>query len=377
ELDSSRLRMMKLAQLEKEKNELNDKIRITGKRIDHLERAYRREELKHLPMDYELQKKHDLELYERIKAETLEASKLKHKEDVALKKRLERLVPVFSDFRKTISEKRHEEFEKRRKAAEREFEAKKRQRVKEVKEKIRAEKAAREAEEARQREEAERLEREERERAERDAERRRQLAEEKAKREEERRILDEKAKKQLEREAEIEAKLEAKKRAGLSARVPERPSPFERVPERGAALASAAAGPAAAAPSAGGPPRLNLTRRNDAPSWREREAARRAGLSESASPASTSPAPAAAATPEPAAAAPAPAPAPAAAPLRSGGGYVPPHLRNRTAGEASPTPAEQAERLAERPRERPAAGSRPEGRYVPPSARTGGSGGWR
>ncbi|KAI5283879.1 eukaryotic translation initiation factor 3 subunit A, partial [Ascosphaera aggregata] len=215
ELDSSRLRMMKLAQLEKEKNELNDKIRITGKRIDHLERAYRREELNHLPMDYEQQKKRDSELYQRMKQETIEASKLKHKEDVALKKRLERLVPVFSEFRKTISEKRHEEFEKRRKAAEREFEAKKRQRIKEVKERLRSEKAAREAEEARKREEAERLEREEQERAEREAERRRQLAEEKAKREEERRILDEKAKKQLEREAEIEAKLAAK-RAALS-----------------------------------------------------------------------------------------------------------------------------------------------------------------
>ncbi|KZZ91972.1 Proteasome component (PCI) domain protein [Ascosphaera apis ARSEF 7405] len=395
ELDSSRLRMMKLAQLEKEKNDLNDKIRITGKRIDHLERAYRREELKHLPMDYEQQKKRDLELYERIKAETLEASKLKHKEDVALKKRLERLVPVFSEFRKTISEKRHEEFEKRRKAAEREFEAKKRQRIKEVKERIRAEKAAREAEEARKREEAERLEREEQERAEREAERRRQLAEEKAKREEERRILDEKAKKQLEREAEVERKLAAK-RAALSGRGPERPSPFERVPERGAALASpaavAGAGAGAAAASAGGPPRLNLTRRNNGPTWREREAARLAGQSET--PESASPAPASAeATPEPAAAAspaaapaspaaPAAAAAAAAAPLRSGSGYVPPHLRNRAAGETSPSPAERAEKLAERPSERterPAAagGSRPGGRYVPPSARTGGSGGWR
>ncbi|KAI5283305.1 eukaryotic translation initiation factor 3 subunit A, partial [Ascosphaera acerosa] len=187
ELDSARLRLMKLQQLEREKNELNDKVRITGKRIDHLERAYRREEINHLPADYEAQKKRDRELYERVTAEFRAAHRLKHKEDVALKKRLERLVPVFTDFRKGIAEKRHEEFERRRKAAEREFEAKKRQRIKEVKERLRAERLAREAEEQARREEEERLAREEEERAAREAERRQQLAEEKARREEERR----------------------------------------------------------------------------------------------------------------------------------------------------------------------------------------------
>lgn len=189
ELDSNRLRAMKLAQLEKEKNELNEKIRVTAKRFDHLERAYRREELKHLPEDYERQKKHDLEVYEKQKAETLAAAELKHKEDVALKHRLSRLVPHFNKFKHTVTEKRHEEFERRRKAAEREFEAKKKQRVKEVQERIKRERMEREAEERRKREEAERAEREEQERAARDEERRRKLAEEKAAREEQRKSV--------------------------------------------------------------------------------------------------------------------------------------------------------------------------------------------
>lgn len=186
ELDANRLRAIKLAHLEKEKNELNDRIRTTAKRIDHLERAFRREEIKHISEDYETQKKHDMELYEKTKEETLKEARQKHAEAVELKKRLGRLVPQFTTFRKDVSEKRHEEFEKRRKAAEREFENKKRQRIKEVQDRRRREKQEREEEERRRKEEEERTQREEQERVARDEERRRALAEEKVRREEER-----------------------------------------------------------------------------------------------------------------------------------------------------------------------------------------------
>jgi translation initiation factor 3 subunit A len=189
ELDANRLRAIKLAQLEKEKNELNDRVRTTAKRIDHLERAFRREELKHIPTDYENQKKQDLALYEEQTQETLKEAKQKHAEAVALKHRLGRLVPQFSSFRKDLSEKRHEEFEKRRKVAEREFEAKKKQRVKEVQERRRREKQEREEEEQRRAEEEERAQREEEERTAREEERRRVLIEEKAKRDEERSLV--------------------------------------------------------------------------------------------------------------------------------------------------------------------------------------------
>jgi translation initiation factor 3 subunit A len=189
ELDANRLRAIKLAQLEKEKNELNDRVRTTAKRIDHLERAFRREELKHIPTDYENQKKHDLALYENQTQETLKEAKQKHAEAVALKHRLGRLVPQFSSFRKDLSEKRHEEFEKRRKVAEREFEAKKKQRIKEVQDRRRREKQEREEEEQRRAEEEERAQREEEERIAREEERRRVLIEEKAKRDEERSLV--------------------------------------------------------------------------------------------------------------------------------------------------------------------------------------------
>ena len=317
DLDANRLRAIKLAQLEKEKNELTERVRATGKRIDHLERAFRREELKHIAEDYEAQKKVDMEIYERQKSQTLAEAEAKHKEAVALKHRLSRLVPVFSSFRKEVSEKRHEEFEKRRKAAEREFEAKKKQRVKEVQERRRRERIERENAERAKREEEERIKREEEERAVRDAERRRILAEEKAKREEERASvppkaqthysptnlhhskMDEIAAKQRQREEEAEARLRAK-RAGLS-----------EPPRTESEVRTA--------------PRLNLAPRTGGGlSWRERQAAKEA---------------AGGAAPE--------APKAEPEPPRRTGGYVPPHARSGS--DAAPP-----------------AGNR----YVPPSQRS-------
>ena len=303
ELDANRLRAIKLAQLEKEKNELNDRVRTTAKRIDHLERAFRREEAKHVPADYEKQKKHDLELYEASKAETLKEAKQKHAEAVALKHRLGRLVPTFTAFRKEVSEKRHEEFEKRRKAAERDFEAKKKLRIKEVQERRRREKQEREEEEARRQEEQERAEREEQERTAREEERRRALIEEKARREEERGKLDEMAARQKQREDEAEARRNARKLGGGA------PAPSSAEPERTA-------------------PRLNIApRTGGGGGWRDRLAAK----GESAAPEAP----------------------PAAREEPRRGGYVPPHLRGAAAGSGSAPPSNGPSERWSRPREEP------------------------
>lgn len=363
DLDSNRLRAMKLAQLEKEKNDLNEKIRVTSKRIDHLERAYRREELKHLPEDYEKQKQHDLEIFEKIKAETLAAAEQKHKEDLALKHRLSRLVPCFNEFKKNITEKRHEEFERRRKAAERELEQKKKQRIKEVHERIRRERMEREAEEQRRREEEERIAREEEERAAKEEERRRALAEEKAAREEQRRYvilqlglrdhtnkanrkLDEMAVLQRQREEEAERRRAARK-AGVGA-------PVEpRVPVREAAAREAPVGEASSERTA---PRLNLQSRTGGLSWREREALKK----EAAIKGGDTAAPPAAERP---------APAQESAPIRpKPGSYVPPgrrggDTREFSRGDGPPPPSRPISRSPAPP---PAASPAPQERRDEP-----------
>ncbi|KAJ4413080.1 eukaryotic translation initiation factor 3 subunit A [Didymella pomorum] len=309
DLDSTRIRILKLQALEKEKSLLAETLRISGKRIDHLERAYRKEEVKHLKEDYEKQMKADEEAYEKAKGEELREAEQKHKEDVALKHRLSRLVPVYADFVTTVKQNRKAEFEKRSRQAQKELEAKKAARVKEVKERIVREKREREEAERRQREEEERAAAEEEQRAAEAEAKRAKMAEEKAKRDEERKALDEVARKQREREEAAEAKIQAQKQGGFRSQVP------DRTISRGA--------PAAAEPESRGPPRLALA--GGKPSWRDRMAAKDADEGAPAAP-DAQPTPSAA----PAAAA---APASDAAPAQRSG-YVPPHLRG--AGGAAP-----------------------------------------
>jgi translation initiation factor 3 subunit A len=189
DLDSNQLRAMKLAQLEKEKRELNDKLRVTGKRIDHLERAYRVEEVKILPQDWERQKAEDLAAYEEKRRLTLENTKRQHEEAVALKKRLSRLVGAYETFRDDIKKQRHHEFEQRQKAADKELQKAMDKRRREV---LAERKKQIELEEERERErieEEERMAREEEERIKKEEEQRETMAREKAEREEERKYV--------------------------------------------------------------------------------------------------------------------------------------------------------------------------------------------
>ncbi|KIW08913.1 uncharacterized protein PV09_00832 [Verruconis gallopava] len=298
QLDSTGIRQIKVKAMEKELQEKAEKLRVTWRRIDHLERAYRREELKHIPEDYAAQRERDLEAYNKSKEETLAESREKHKNDVALKKRLERLVPVYEEFKKRIQTERRSDFEKRKKKAQQELEAKMQARRQQYIAELRAKRQREEEELRRQREEEERLRREAEEKAEAEERKRQQLAELKAKREEERRKLDELAARQRQREEEAEAKLAARRGAALGPRG-SRTEPPTR---------------SEAASSAGGPPKLNLVRKDGAgSSWREREAQKAAAMA-----ASNDAAPAAATSNED------------SAPKRAS--YVPPPARSGGAG---------------------------------------------
>ena len=187
DMDSNRLREMKLQQLDKEKREMAEKLRITGKKIDHLERAYRREEIKILHQDYEAQRENDLESYkERVQAVN-EAAQRKHKEDVALKQRLSRLVGSYEIFRDEVRERRHEEFEARRRDAERQLNQAIEKRRKQVREEKERKRKQLEEEEQRKREQEEKDAREAEERAKKEEEERERMRAEKAEREEQRR----------------------------------------------------------------------------------------------------------------------------------------------------------------------------------------------
>ncbi|KAL2181798.1 uncharacterized protein P884DRAFT_274254 [Thermothelomyces heterothallicus CBS 202.75] len=265
-LDSNKIRMIKLQQLEREKNTIAEKLRLTGKRLDHLERAYRKEEAKKLPEDYAKQRERDLAAYELMKAQTLKEAEIKHKEDLELKHRLSRLMPYYEAFRADLHERRRDMFEKRRRDAERELEKAVNQRRKEYRERKLREKREREEKERALREAEERAEREREEERKRQEARKEELARIRKEREEERERAREAQARQQQREEEAMARRRAEKAAAAAAAaMPIR----EREP-----IASAASG-------AGGPPRLTIGGKT--PSWREREAAKAAAAAAGAS----------------------------------------------------------------------------------------------
>lgn len=251
-LDGGKIRQIKLQQLEAEKNDMNEKLRITGKRIDHLERAFRKEEAKKLSIDYAEQSQRDKAAYEKYVAQTLKDAETKHAENVEIKGRMIRLLPEYESFRKIIQTKRHDEFEKRRREAEKELTKQKELRRKEARDRrIRAKRAA-EEEERRLREAEERAAKEAEEKAARDEKKRTEFAELKAVREKERQEAAETAALQERRAEEAAARRKAEKAAGgLSRAIPDRTDSADR-----------------------GPPRIALA--GAKPSWREKEAARQA-----------------------------------------------------------------------------------------------------
>ncbi|KAJ6260973.1 Eukaryotic translation initiation factor [Drechslerella dactyloides] len=262
-LDSSFIRKVKIAIMENEKKETTEKLRVTSKRIDHLERAYRKEELALLPQDYEAQRKRDLEAHNEKVEEFLREHKQKHEENVILKKRLSRLIPFYEGFRDDVRSRRHEEFEARRKKAEQQLQVemdKRRKQVREAKERKR-----REEEEAERRriEEEERLQREEEERLAKEAEEAEKKEQARLEQEQRRKEREEAAEKQRQREREAEERAEERRRQRKEdERVAhERPAPAP-APEPAKAESSFRATKVPVVSSGGG--------------WRERLAAKKA-----------------------------------------------------------------------------------------------------
>src|SRR5438045_6882104 len=107
-MDTDSLRRLQVIQLDKERGELSEKLRVTGKRIDHFERALRREEIPLLNKDYDIQLAQESRLYEHKKQQKLALAAARHKESINMKKRLERVMPDYRAYRTTIAEKQSE-----------------------------------------------------------------------------------------------------------------------------------------------------------------------------------------------------------------------------------------------------------------------------
>lgn len=165
DLDTQKLRTMQVEQLAKENQDLNERLRIIGRRMDHLERAYRLEEVDLWKQDAEAQQARDAKLHEAKAKATLENSKKVFEERLALKDRLERIVPDYVEFRKDIDARHAELLEAKKKENQAKLEEAKQRRIQEFRR--RREQEARENKEREEREQKEAEERAKREAEER------------------------------------------------------------------------------------------------------------------------------------------------------------------------------------------------------------------
>ena len=157
-LSTDNLMRLQVEQLEKEKKELNERMRIAAKRLDHIERAYRKEERPLLAKDYEIQQANDRAAHEAAQRTRIESAKLVHEQDLETKKRLARIMGDYKAFREVVVGKRSEEFAKRQELAQQKIEEEKAKRRKLIL-KQREEERARRAEEERIKREKEEEER--------------------------------------------------------------------------------------------------------------------------------------------------------------------------------------------------------------------------
>ena len=145
--DTEGLITIQVAQLEKEKKEISERLRIISKRIDHTERAYRKEEQPLLAEDYKNQQMTDRETFEAIQKARRELSRQAHQDDLETKARLTRLLDDYHARKEMIIAKKKEEFAAKKAAAEKKIKEEKEKRMKSVLKAREEEKARKEKEE--------------------------------------------------------------------------------------------------------------------------------------------------------------------------------------------------------------------------------------
>ncbi|KAG9312588.1 hypothetical protein JVU11DRAFT_6985 [Chiua virens] len=274
DLSKDRLMRLQVEQLEKEKKDMNERLRIAAKRIDHIERAYRKEERPLLAQDYAEQQATDRTTFEELQKTRIENSLAAHNQAVAAKKRLGRMEDEFRAHRETLLAARSEEYTRRQAIAEQKMEEEKDMRRQahlaqleaEQQEREEAEAAARKEEEERLRAEAEQRAAEEAEAAQKRQEEER-LAEQRKQREAERAAAADEARKKAQREAEAEerARLRSQTKAAPTA-VPRTEAGWRSRTQQASGGPARSESPAPSPVSATGPPKLG-----GAGGWRQRE----------------------------------------------------------------------------------------------------------
>jgi translation initiation factor 3 subunit A len=164
---------LKVIAMQKEREVFLKRLGQLNRRVDHAERAYRKEEILLLEEDYEDQQKSDKAFYEASQKAYLNNTKLRFDKDIKLKKRLSRISVDQNIFKEKIKERRRQVTEALRREADQVIKQEKQERIalwRQKRDEILTAYEAEQAEIARkEREEHERAERERKEREEREA----------------------------------------------------------------------------------------------------------------------------------------------------------------------------------------------------------------
>ncbi|KAI4903439.1 hypothetical protein NFI96_014476 [Prochilodus magdalenae] len=218
ELDPDFIMAKQVEQLEKEKKELQERLKNQEKKIDYFERAKRLEEIPMIKKAYEEQRVKDMELWELQEEERISNMKVEREKALEHKKRLSRMMEDKENFVSKITAARSFIYEEKLKQFQERLVEERKKRLEERKKQRKEERKStfyhqKEEEAQRIREEQLKKEREERERQEQE------LREEEEREYQERlRKLEEQERKQRARQQEIE---ERERRKEEERRVPE------------------------------------------------------------------------------------------------------------------------------------------------------------
>lgn len=145
---------IRIDQLESEKKSLAQKLTGVSKRIDHLERAFRKEEIPLLKQDYERQQTRDREAHSSTQAAKVDALRKQHTDDLAIKARLSGMMADYHLFKSKTEQESRAAFEREAERKKEQLEEAKQQRradIREEREREKAYQAQREQEEAEER----------------------------------------------------------------------------------------------------------------------------------------------------------------------------------------------------------------------------------
>ncbi|KAK6481916.1 eukaryotic translation initiation factor 3 subunit A isoform X1 [Huso huso] len=218
ELDPDFIMAKQVQQLEKEKKELQERLKNQEKKIDYFERAKRLEEIPLIKKAYEEQRVQDMELWELQEEERISNMQVEREKALEHKQRLSRMMEDKDNFVSKITAARQSVYEEKLKQFQERFVEERKQRLEDRKKQRKEDRRNmyyrdKEEEEQRLHEEQLKREREERERVELE-----QREEEEREYQEKLRKLEEQERKQRARQLEIE---ERERRREEEKRVPE------------------------------------------------------------------------------------------------------------------------------------------------------------